>query len=280
MGRVGAPGRAIVDARPKPLGGAWRLVNDRQAAGGSSSQEPAVTNPLVKKLSLRDAISAEEQAMLERSLARVKEFAPDQDIVEEGKRVGESCLLLDGMAARYKLLDGGRRQITALHVTGDFVDLHSFLLKKLDHGVIALSACTVGLVPHEALKEITETSPHLTRMLWLSTLIDAAIHREWITNMGQRAALERAAHLFCELFTRLKVVGKTDGMSFKFPLTQAELGDTLGLSLVHVNRVAQALRGQGLLTWEGRTLTILDWARLRDVAGFDEDYLYLRREPR
>jgi CRP-like cAMP-binding protein len=239
-----------------------------------------VTNPLVKKLSLRDGLSADEQAMLERSIARVKEFAPDQDIVQQGQRVTESCLLLDGMAARYKLLDGGRRQITALHVTGDFVDLHSFLLKRLEHGVVAVSACTVALVPHEALKEISETSPHLTRMLWLSTLIDAAIHREWITNMGQRAALERAAHLFCELFTRLKVVGKTEGNSFKFPLTQAELGDALGLSLVHVNRVTQALRGQGLLTWEGRTLTILDWERLKAVSGFDDDYLYLTPEPR
>lgn len=240
----------------------------------------AVTNPLVKKLSLRDAVTAEEQAMLERSIARVKEFGPDQTVVEQNRSVTESCLLLDGMAARCKDLENGRRQITALHVTGDFVDLHSFLLKRLDHGVVALSACTVALVPHEALREITETSPHLTRMLWLSTLMDAAIHREWITNLGQRPALERAAHLFCELFTRLKVVGKTEGMSFKFPLTQAELGDTLGLSLVHVNRVTQALRGDGLLSWEGRTLTILDWDRLAAVCGFNDDYLYLTPEPR
>lgn len=239
-----------------------------------------MTNPLVKKLSLRDSLSADEQAQLERAISRVKEFAPDQDIVEEGRRVTDSCLLLDGMAARYKLLDGGSRQITALHVTGDFVDLHSFLLKKLDHGVLALSACTVAMVPHETLKEISETSPHLTRMLWLSTLIDASIHREWIANIGQRPALERAAHLFCELFTRLEVVGRTEGMSFRFPMTQAELGDALGLSLVHVNRVAQALRGQGLLTWEGRMLTILDWERLREVAGFEDDYLYLHPEPR
>jgi CRP-like cAMP-binding protein len=239
-----------------------------------------LTNALVKKLSLRDALTADEQALLERSVARVKEFPADQDIVKDGQHVSESCLLLDGMAARYKLLEGGRRQITALHITGDFVDLHSFLLKRLDHGVVALSACTVALVPHEALKEITETSPHLTRMLWLSTLMDASIHREWITGMGQRPALERAAHLFCEVFTRLRVVGKTEGTSFRFPLTQAELGDALGLSLVHVNRVAQALRSQGLLTWEGRTLTILDLERLKAVAGFDDAYLYLYPEPR
>ena len=239
-----------------------------------------MTNPLVQKLSLRDAISAEEQQMLERAISRVREVAADHDIVHDGQRTTESSLLLEGMAARYKLLGEGRRQITAVHISGDFVDLHSFLLKKMEHGVVALTTCTIAVVPHEALTEITEKSPHLTRMLWLSTLMDAAIHREWITSMGRRPAMERAAHLFCELFTRLKVIGRTQGDTIRFPLTQAELGDTLGLSLVHVNRVVQALRSQGLVSWEGRTLTILDWDRLAKVAEFDEAYLYLWPEPR
>ena len=240
----------------------------------------AVTSPLIRKLALRDVVSPEEQRLLERSVSRVREVAPDHDIVREGQHMTESCLLLDGFAARYKFLGEGRRQITAMHVDGDFVDLHSFLLKRLDHGVVALNACTIAVVPHEALREISEKSPHLTRLLWLSTLMDAAIHREWITSMGRRSALERAAHLFCEIYSRLKVVGRTKEMSFKFPLTQAELGDTLGLSLVHVNRVVQSLRSQGLVTWEGRRLTILDWDKLVEVAEFDPEYLYLYPEPR
>jgi CRP-like cAMP-binding protein len=239
-----------------------------------------MTNVLVQKLSLRDQLPTEERRMLERVAVRVREVARDQDIIHDGQRVTESTLLLDGMAARYKMLGGGRRQISALHIPGDFVDLHSFLLKILDHGVIALTACTIAQVPHETLREITETSPHLTRMLWLSTLIDAAIHREWITNMGRRAALERTAHLLCELYKRLEAIGRADGWSFRLPLTQAELGDALGLSLVHVNRVVQALRTQNLVTWEGRVLTILDWERLCTMAEFDSTYLHLNREPR
>jgi CRP-like cAMP-binding protein len=239
-----------------------------------------MTNVLVQKLSLRDQLPTEERRMLERVAVRVREVARDQDIIHDGQRVTESTLLLDGMAARYKMLGGGRRQISALHIPGDFVDLHSFLLKTLDHGVIALTACTIAQVPHETLREITETSPHLTRMLWLSTLIDAAIHREWITNMGRRAALERTAHLLCELYKRLEAIGRADGWSFRLPLTQAELGDALGLSLVHVNRVVQALRTQNLVTWEGRVLTILDWERLCTMAEFDSTYLHLNREPR
>lgn len=239
-----------------------------------------MTNVLVQKLAIRDTISADERRVLDRAIVRVREVPRDQDIVRDGARVNESVLLLDGMAARYKMLGGGRRQISAIHVAGDFVDLHSFLIKVMDHGVTALTTCTVALVPHETLKEITETSPHLTRMLWLSTLIDAAVYREWITNMGQRAALERAAHLLCEIFVRLRAVDRTDGMSFRLPLTQAGLGDALGLSLVHVNRVVQGLRAQGLVSWEGRIVTILDWRRLQEVAEFDPGYLHLDPEPR
>lgn len=239
-----------------------------------------MTNVLLQKLALRDEIPPDERRLLDRAPFRIREVGRDQDIVRDGQRVTESCLLLEGMAARYKMLGGGRRQISALHVAGDFVDLHSFLLKTMDHGVVALSPCTVAMVPHETLREITETSPHMTRLLWLSTLIDAAIHREWIANMGQRAALERAAHLICELFVRLRAVGRTDNLSFRLPLTQAGLGDALGLSLVHANRVVQSLRAQGLVSWESRVVTILDWARLQEVAEFDLAYLHLGAEPR
>ena len=239
-----------------------------------------MTSPLVKKLAVRDRLTPDEQRMLERIAVRVREVKADNDIVTEGQRVTEASLVIDGFAGRYKLLGEGRRQFTALHIPGDFVDLHSFLLKELDHGVLALTPCTIAVVPHEALREVTETSPHLGRMLWLSTLIDGSIHREWITSMGRRPALERTAHLFCEMFKRLEAVGRTEGSSYKMPLSQAELGDTLGLSLVHVNRVVQTLRGDGLVSWEGRVLTILDWGRLSRLAEFDPTYLYLEAEPR
>jgi CRP-like cAMP-binding protein len=210
----------------------------------------------------------------------VRSFAADEDIVREGDRPSESSLLLEGISCRYRLLSNGRRQITALHVPGDFVDLHSFLLKTMDHGVSAITPCRYALVPHEALRVITEKHPHLTRMLWLLTLIDAAIHREWITGMGRRSALGQAAHLLCELFRRLEAVGLTEGNTFRFPLSQSEIGDTLGLSAVHVNRVIQELRSGGLVNWRGDLVTIEDFDRLADVAEFDPTYLHLNREAR
>ena len=218
--------------------------------------------------------------MLDEAIGRVRVVGSDEDIVREGDRPTECSLLLEGWAARYKVLAQGKRQITALHVAGDFVDLHSFLLKTLDHSILALTPCRIAAVPHAALQRITESSPHVTRLLWLNTLIDGAIHREWVTAIGRRSAAAHMAHLICELFHRLEVVGHTDGQSFRLPLTQAELGDTLGLSTVHVNRIVQELRGEGLITWRGERLTINDYQRLKALAEFDATYLNLQGEPR
>jgi CRP-like cAMP-binding protein len=239
-----------------------------------------MVSPLIRKLEQRDRVSDEEKQVLENLIAKVREVGADEDIIKEGDRPGESCLLLEGFAARYKVLSTGRRQITDFHVVGDFVDLHSFLLKTMDHGILALTQCRVGLVPHATLTEITEKYPHLARLLWLNTLIDSAVHREWLTAMGRRPANGHLAHLICELFLRLKIVGQADNGTIQLPITQAELGDALGLSTVHVNRVLQSLRADGLVRWQGSSLTILDWDRLQEVAEFTPTYLNLQHEPR
>jgi transcription initiation factor IIE alpha subunit len=121
---------------------------------------------------------------------------------------------------------------------------------------------------------------HLGRLLWLSTLIDAAIHREWLVAMGRCPALNQIAHLVCELFLRLQAVGLTQGTSFKLRLTQTELGDVLGLSTVPVNRIIQQLRTDGLVTWREERVQVEDWARLQEVAEFDPPFLNLDNEPR
>jgi CRP-like cAMP-binding protein len=236
--------------------------------------------PLVLKLEQRDRLSDDDRRVLEAAIVRVREIRADEDLVREGDRPVESSLLLDGFAARYKVLSNGRRQITALHITGDFVDLHSFLLKTMDHGVLALTPCRVGMVPHAVLEKITEEHPHLARLLWLSTLIDGAIHREWLTAMGRRSATAHMAHLVCELFVRLKVIGRVQDDTIELPITQSELGDTLGLSTVHVNRVLQELRREGLIRTRGTALTILDWDRLQAVAEFTPTYLNMHQERR
>jgi CRP-like cAMP-binding protein len=235
---------------------------------------------LIRKLEQRDALSDEEKRVLDEAVSHTRNVGPDEDLVRDGDRPSESILVLEGFTCRYKLLPDGKRQIMAIHIPGDFVDLHSFIQKKMDHGVATLPPCKVAYFPHEALRRITESHPHLARMLWLSTLIDAGIYREWLVSMGRRSTPGHMAHLLCEMFLRLRVVGLTDGASFQLPVTQEELGDALGLSLVHTNRTLQQLRREGLIAWEGRTVTISDWKHLQQIADFDPTYLHLEQQPR
>jgi CRP-like cAMP-binding protein len=239
-----------------------------------------IESPLALKLSQRDVLSRAEERILEEAIGRVAMIEPGQDLVREGDHQTESCLLLDGWTCRYKMIADGKRQITAFNVPGDFVDLHSLLLSPMDHSILTLTLCRVAFVPHSNLREITANNPHLTRLLWLSTLIDAAIHREWIATLGRRPAAQRIAHLLCELFLRLQTVGRIRGQGFRLPVTQATLCDALGISAVHTNRSIQHLRREGMVSWKGEDVEIHDWQRLVDFAGFDATYLNLEFQPR
>jgi cAMP-binding proteins - catabolite gene activator and regulatory subunit of cAMP-dependent protein kinases len=235
---------------------------------------------LLLNLERRDVLSASEHALLRKAMIKERRVAKGEDLVSEGSRPTSSTLLVEGFAARYKITQDGSRQITALHVEGDFVDLHAFLLKTMDHGIVALSPCRVLLADHDELRQITENSPHLARLLWLDTLVHGSIHRAWIVAMGRRSKASHLAHIVCELYVRLQVTGKVDGQSFYLPLSQAEMADVMGLSLVHMNRVIQEMRRNGLISWMNQMVTILDWERLRTLAEFDPTYLNLWIEPR
>lgn len=204
----------------------------------------------------------------------VRDVPARKTIVRRGDHVHESTLLLSGIMCRYMDSRNGQRQLVALHVPGDFVDLHGFPLQRLDHDVASIPACTVATVPHHRLTALTEEWPHLARLLWFSTLLDAAMHREWIFRLGRLPAEGRVAHLFCETRARLSAIGQVDGDTFGFPLTQQEIGEATGLTSVHVNRTLAKLRADGLVTIANRKVVVHDLPRLVAVAEFEDDYLY------
>jgi CRP-like cAMP-binding protein len=234
----------------------------------------------LRKLRKRDEINAEEEAAIRGAVAEIRKIAADKVLIRSGQELDVSTLLLDGWMARAKDLRSGQRQITELHVAGDFVDLHSFSLQRLEHDILTLTPCTIALVPHEALRAITEKHPHLTRVYWFSTNLDAAVHRERMLSLGARSAIGRMAHLFCEMYVRLEMVGLTNGHSYDFPLTQQELAECHGLTNVHVNRTLQELRRRGVIRLEDRRLEILDLRQLQSIGEFEPAYLYLDRRRR
>ena len=235
---------------------------------------------LLLKLRARDEISAAEADALRGAVSETREVASDKTIVRAGEELQESTLLLEGLLSRYKDLRDGQRQIMELHVAGDFADLHSLTLKRLDHNVMTLTPCRLAMVPHENLKKITRDHPHLTRVLWFSTNLDAAIHREWMVSLGRRSALSRVAHFFCEMQIRLGIIGLADDDGYALQLTQIDLAECLGLTSVHVNRTLKELRERGLVEFRSSRVTIHDRAGLERVAEFDPSYLHLEHRPR
>lgn len=236
---------------------------------------------LIRKLENFAPLNAEEKQALVEAAGRTRRLAAGESIIHENDPTGGVNLIQEGLACRYKMLPDGRRSILGFFVPGDLCDLRVFILESMDHSIGALTPTTVATLSREAVLDILERFPRLTRALWWSTLVDEAITREWVVNIGQRTALERLAHLLCELYHRLSAVQLTDGGVFELPLTQAELADSLGLSTVHVNRTLQELRRSGALTLRGRHVEILDLGRLEAAAMFNPNYLHLqdRDEP-
>jgi CRP-like cAMP-binding protein len=233
---------------------------------------------MIRKLDSICLLSDEERRALQEVPVQVTALKADQDIVRIGDRPTQCCLLLEGFTCVYKLTSEGKRQIMALHVPGDMPDLQSLHLTVMDNSVATMCPCTVGFIQHEDLRRVCERYPRITAAFWRETLVDAAIFREWLLNIGRREAYPRMAHFLCEFLLRLKVVGLAENDTFTLPLTQAELADAIGTSTVHVNRVLQALRADGLIRTKGAQVIIPDWEKLKEAGEFDPLYLHLEKD--
>ncbi len=233
------------------------------------------TTMLLRKLQNSATLTREEQQAIGRLPMRIHRLDARQDIAREGDRTSHCCLILDGWACRYKLLNEGKRQILSFHVAGDVPDLQSLHIPTMDYSLATLTAATVAFVPHEGVRDLTARHPGITALFWRDTLIEAAILREWMTNIGRRVALERVAHLFCELHLKLQAVGLATRVRCPLPITQTDLADALGLTPVHINRVLQTMRAQALIGLRSRTLVMESWDELLRVAEFDPTYMHL-----
>ena len=198
------------------------------------------------------------------------------DLIQEGDKPSDVHLILDGFACRYKVLPDGGRHIMAYLIPGDFCDLHVFVLREMDHSLGTLSKCTVVDIPRARILE-SLNRPAIARAMWVAALVDEATLREWLVNIGGREATERVGHLLCELLFRLRAVGLVVGYSYDLPVTQRELADTMGLSDVHMNRVLQRLRSEGLITLKEGALSILDIDKLTAFSSFNPNYLHLQQ---
>ncbi len=236
-----------------------------------------LVDPLITKLSSIGTLSDQDRALLATLSVLPKRLAPQENVIRQGDKPTTSVILLSGVLARFQELPEGNRQVVSIHFPGEMPDLHSIYIGEMDHSLVAINESVVGLVPHDDLHRVVNASAALTALLWKETLIDAAIFRQWITNNGRRGALAGTAHLLCEMVVRARSIRNLnpDG-TLRMPFTQQQLGDALGLSLVHINRTLKTLREANVATIERGQLRVLNWDELKRIAGFDPVYLHLK----
>lgn len=236
---------------------------------------PSILDRMIAKFELRAQLDDSDIAALRALPFRQQVADAGKYIVREGSSPTHSVLILSGIAYRHKVTVEGGRQIVSIHIPGDFVDLEGALLSTADHNVQALTRCELAVFPASAIRELIADHPRVAHAMWVDTLIDASIFREWTVNVGRRDARARIAHLLCEFARRLEVAGLADEGGYELPMTQEQLADATGLTSVHVNRTLKSLERDGLVVRERRYIGIPDWERLRDVGGFNELYLHL-----
>ena len=233
-----------------------------------------MTNALIRKLESFGPLPEDDRDLIRSLTTSFKDVAAHTDIICEGKKPSDVNLILGGFAYRYKVLSNGRRQIVGYLMPGDFCDLHVFLLGEMDHNIAALTEVELVKLPRPSVLGLLNRAA-ISRAMLLATLVDEATLREWLINIGQRSAAQRLAHFLCEWYRRLEAVGLTTDDVCDLPMTQTELADTVGLSTVHLNRSLQILRAKGLIAVRRKRLAITNMAGLRELGGFQQNYLHL-----
>jgi len=238
-------------------------------------QEQSDLSLMLAKLAKLSPLDADDSAAILDLPHTSRTVEAHEYIVREGSEAEHSCLLRTGFLSRHKIIANGARQIVSIHMTGDMVNLQNSLLTTADASVQALTRSEVTFIPGRAIIALAAARPAVAIAMWLDTLIDGAIFREWIANVGRRDARARTAHILCEFAVRQERAGLGTLSTYDLPLTQEQLADVLGLTPVHVNRTLRALEDGGLIRREKRSVTIADWNALRQTGDFDPAYLYL-----
>lgn len=231
---------------------------------------------VARRLDTRFALDDDAVQAILRVPHRLRTLKPSEYFLRESQRPLHSTIVVEGYVYRHKLVGDGGRQIVAIHLPGDFVDLQNILLDEADHNIQALTHASLCEFPHAEMLDLAFRHPTIGKALWREALVEASLFREWITNIGRRDARARVAHLLCELAVRHEAAELGSRRSFELPMTQEQIGDALALTAVHVNRTLRVLEADGLIRRSKRAVMVGDWRRLRAAADFDPQYLHLK----
>lgn len=227
---------------------------------------------------LRSDVAVEDLAAIEAMMGEPRQLQDGERLIARGEPAVRATMLLDGFMIN-RIVRQGKRYIVGVHVPGDFVDLHGFALKHLDHDIVTAGPARIAQVERDVLRAVTQERPGVARALWFATLLDAAINRQWIRNLEALDAPQRIAHLYAELHHRLRLIGRNVSRALRTPFTQTDLADMCGVSAIHANRAVARIRELGLGEIRRGDLYISDWAALERYACFDPGHLYPAATP-
>jgi CRP-like cAMP-binding protein len=243
-----------------------------------SMSDRNLVEPVIRRLNALRRLSVEARSSLESAILEgLQSAGSGEDVISEGDPVDSIRIVLSGWLCRYKTLEDGRRQIVNFLFPGESCDAYAFLLSTIDHSIATLTPAVYSDIKRARFESLIAADSTLAEAFWCETLVNIAIQREWAVNLGRRVALERVAHLFCEIVERLRPVGMINGKSCIMPITQMDLADATGLSVVHLNRTLQEMRASGLIVLRDRVLTINDLDALKNTALYSPNYLQLYR---
>lgn len=242
----------------------------------NDASDTSTLQSLAANLSYRVKLDEADRAAILSLPFKTRTIERNHFVVREREQAVHSCLMLSGYSVRSKIVGSGNRQILSIHMKGEMVDLQNSLLKTADHSVQMLTQSKVALIPRQEIIDLSLKRPMVALAMWMDTLVDASIFREWVANVGRRDARTRIAHLLCEFSLRLKVAGLGEGGEYELPMSQEQLGDATGLTSVHVNRTIKTLEAEGLINRASpRSIHIGDWRKLAEVGDFDSNYLHI-----
>lgn len=238
-------------------------------------KSPHPLSLLLRNLELRSPLPEEDRKAVLRLPYSLRTLEPSTYTIREADQPEACAVLVSGFAYRQKITGDGSRQIVALHIPGDALDLQNLFLDVSDHSVQMLTRGEVAFVGRGPIQDIVRSRPAVGHALLVKILVEASIFREWVLNVGRRDSRTRMAHLLCELAVRLEAEGLADEYGYDLPMTQEQLADALGLTPVHVNRTLKSLQADGLITRTKRSIRFPDWERMREVGDFNQRYLHL-----
>lgn len=226
----------------------------------------------LKRLGLNHQLSSQDVKLLQSLPWAASQVKRGQDILRIGDRPGFVYIIERGWAGRYGIRVDGSRRITGFMLPGDFCGIHAVTEEPIDHSITALADCDVARIQNTEIRRAVAASPAIGAAIWRVKLQDEATLRMWLLN--SQDSIHSLAHLICEIHLRSDVIAEVQDGRLYVPMTQEQLGDALGITSVHTNRILKQLRTYGLIENYTNYIRVIDIDALRAFCKFLPQYLH------